>query len=348
MTHERTERKIHKRGPVLETFHGEHFDFTKVSNDVNELSIRNVRTIDLSGVRTHDRLEHLFIESDEIEEIDLIPLKESDVLKTLWISSDSIEELDLSPLHKSPSLEMSTLSSLSLKSLDLSPLVRVRTIQIKSRFSIIDLSTLEKPLDTELGDKIIHLFDCSGDRFTPEGLPRDTTTFGVSNCKELKTLDLSPIINSEHLRNVVLENNALTSIDLSPMASCDFDPKYVHTEIKLRGNQLSTIELHPLARLEQLRELDLTNNTLNHIDLSPLATCSGLMYIRLSGNPLEEIDVSPLFRLKHLREVTFPVEKNISEPVYPRIIANNELKDQSPYWLRKAHSKDRYFKIEYV
>jgi Leucine-rich repeat (LRR) protein len=341
MTSENIKRTVDRFGLIGENFDGDHFDMSNVSKDVMTLTIQNAQTVDLSMIHNFTELKYLYIHSDDLSELDLSPLRESSVLQTVYITSNSIDELDLSPLGDVQKLSDFTLLSLSMKALDLAPLVGVRKIQLGAQFDVIDLSALERPPGAEPGDKILYLYDCGGDSYTPHGLPSDTRTFGVVGCKELKTLDLSPMTNREQLRHIVFEGNALESIDLAPLASCSFDSGYLHTQLSVCVNQLTSIDLGPLAGIEQLRELHIRDNRLEHIDLEPLATSSHLMYLHLDGNPLKEIDVSPLFRNGCLRQVTFPVER-------PRITADSRYRDQSPYWLKNAYSDDSSFKIEYV
>ena len=100
---------------------------------------------------------------------------------------------------------------------------------------------------------------------------------------------------STTLEYLCLVDNNLTSIDLSPLASC-VNLRWLY----LSGNQLTSIDLSPLASCTNLRSLEFFDNQLTSIDLSPLASCADLLRLYLNGNQLTSIDLTPLWDLDSL------------------------------------------------
>jgi Leucine-rich repeat (LRR) protein len=319
MSQERVVRKKNERGYTWDEFDGDHFDFqsTEVEKDVRSLIVKNASTIDLSSVENYEYLRFLSIETNNLHEINLSPLREALVLGMFVISSFSLRELDLTPLK------------------------HVESVSLTTDLSIIDLSTLQRTPDMRPRDRDIALQKCTGNGFCPEGLPRETIIFNIACCKELQSLDLTPLSDIANLRGLVIGGNGLESIDLTPLASCSFQLKQIPV-LNLSENNLTSIDLSPLTTQEGIRELTLDNNKLEHIDLRPLRDID-IMYLKLHANPMEEIDVSTLLNMPLLREVTFPADA--------RIVADKSLKDKSPYWLNPPHwviRKDNLFTIDFV
>jgi Leucine-rich repeat (LRR) protein len=337
-------------GMVQEIFEGAAFDFSVASRDVTHLYINNAETVDLSMIRGYERLKGLDVESDNLRVLDLSPLKESSTLEELTIVCNSVRELDLSPLSEVPELKELTVSALSLERLDLSPLSSVIaldfSLELSSDFELIDLRALERQFDVEQSSRTITLAECRGRTFTPIGLPSDTEAFSVGWCKELASLDLTPLMTCERINHLAFEENALEALDLSPLASPSFNPEFRH--LSLKGNHLTSIDLTPLAGLKRLGTLYIQDNDLEHIDLTPLATCSDLLILRLDGNPLVDIDVSPLFNLQFLTWVKLPAQREVSGRMCPRVTASRSLKGLSPKWYRNRTTEGEKWDIEYV
>lgn len=81
-------------------------------------------------------------------------------------------------------------------------------------------------------------------------------------------------------------------------------------ELSLRREDLTFIDLSPLAECQQLKELNLSDNKLSGVDLSPLAKCSNLLRLSLSDNQITSLDLSPLARclwFKRLSLVSNPL-----------------------------------------
>ncbi len=110
---------------------------------------------------------------------------------------------------------------------------------------------------------------------------------------------LEEIHNLHKLTRINLGLNQLTTIDLSPLAGS--------TRIKeliLYMNHLETIDLSPLASCPNLEYLDLTDNDLESLDLTPLASCIKLDALNIGINKTLEIDLSPLSECTDLKILT--------------------------------------------
>uniref|UniRef100_A0A1L8DA62 Putative leucine-rich transmembrane protein n=1 Tax=Nyssomyia neivai TaxID=330878 RepID=A0A1L8DA62_9DIPT len=101
--------------------------------------------------------------------------------------------------------------------------------------------------------------DCSGRNLTdiPENLPKNTSFIDLSH-NLITIVHIDDFTNTTHLR-----------------------------EIRLRGNQLGSVDKMAFAQLARLDSLDLSNNHLEHIDPDLLAHTVDVRKVNLSGNPLE-------------------------------------------------------------
>ncbi|NHJ15138.1 MAG: leucine-rich repeat domain-containing protein, partial [Candidatus Thorarchaeota archaeon] len=99
-----------------------------------------------------------------------------------------------------------------------------------------------------------------------------------------------------------LHMRAATSIDLSPVSKCH-DLK----ELDLSHNQLTGIDLGPLSNLQELERLSLRDNHLSELDLWPLITCKSFKHLELASNRLRQLDATPLFRCSHVELDSFVV-----------------------------------------
>ena len=106
---------------------------------------------------------------------------------------------------------------------------------------------------------------------------------------ELKTIDLSPLVGSTNLKELILYMNHLESIDLSPLASC---PSFEYLD--LTNNDLETIDLAPLSSCLKLTGLNIGANKTSHLDLGPISECKDLEVLNIDDMNLGEIDLSPL------------------------------------------------------
>ncbi|GAI12441.1 unnamed protein product, partial [marine sediment metagenome] len=79
--------------------------------------------------------------------------------------------------------------------------------------------------------------------------------------------------------SMCLNNNQLSSIDLSSIARCT-----MLIVLELNNNQLSSIDLRPLAKCTKLDDLFLDNNKFKKIDLTPIIVCSALQKFTLDDN----------------------------------------------------------------
>ena len=82
------------------------------------------------------------------------------------------------------------------------------------------------------------------------------------------------------LTRLLIKDERLVSIDLSPLVNCE---KLTH--IELDNNQLTAIDLSPLSEIDSLTQLWLGNNNLSSIDLSPLRS-TPLSTLILDSNSL--------------------------------------------------------------
>jgi hypothetical protein len=102
------------------------------------------------------------------------------------------------------------------------------------------------------------------------------------------------------LREVSLAANALTTIDLGPLAGCT-----ALRVLALNSNKLRVIDLAPLRACLLLERLWLHDNALEHIDLTPLRTSTALRSLYLDDNAIHNtsIDLAPLAGARHLRSL---------------------------------------------
>lgn len=102
------------------------------------------------------------------------------------------------------------------------------------------------------------------------------------------------------LRAVSLASNQLTFVDLSPIAGCSRLESVI-----INGNALAELDLAPLASCEALEKLWLHQNALRSLDLSPLARCPNLRSLYLDGNKIDanSLDLTPLENCKQLRSL---------------------------------------------
>jgi hypothetical protein len=137
---------------------------------------------------------------------------------------------------------------------------------------------------------------------------------------ETKTGVGKEVIETSWMMGVHLDEKEITSVDLSPLASCED----IFLSVWLGRNNLDHIDLAPLARCEGLDTLDLSYNNIQELDLEPLLNSPNLGRLYLHGNniaevqlaewnqlevlylqenKLTEIDLSPLANAKNLREI---------------------------------------------
>jgi len=122
------------------------------------------------------------------------------------------------------------------------------------------------------------------------------TLKGLSiNYNPLTSIDLSPLASCTNLDKFVLNNNQLTSIDLLPLTPC------INLYwLLLDHNQFTSIDLSPVGSFVNLNRLWLHRNQFTSIDLSPLSSCTGLMFFFIRENQLTAIDMLPLWELEFL------------------------------------------------
>jgi Leucine-rich repeat (LRR) protein len=110
-------------------------------------------------------------------------------------------------------------------------------------------------------------------------------------------------IKAENFDRLDFRRMGLQSIDLSPLKDWKFSNQV--KILLLRENFLQQIDLSPLASCTNLQNLALDKNSLSKIDLSPLANCKNLYKLYLYHNYLKEVDLSPLKQLRKLAVIFF-------------------------------------------
>ncbi|MBN2542179.1 hypothetical protein JXI42_04880 [bacterium] len=100
------------------------------------------------------------------------------------------------------------------------------------------------------------------------------------------------------LEILYLHYNHLNSIDLSPLAKC-----VNLKQLALCNNELTLLNLTPLAFCKKLERLYLGSNRLSSINLSPLIECKNLGRLSLSHNKLKSIDFNLVEKLVSLNEL---------------------------------------------
>lgn len=138
------------------------------------------------------------------------------------------EELDLAPMAELSKAKELDISSHKLKSIDLKPLQKAKSLQ--------SLSISQSGLQEMTAADLAPLKACT--RLTILGLGH------------LKSIDLSGLRGAT-IRRLELMNNAIRSIDLSPLAELkDLEELYLQQNEKLKA-----VDLSPLAELSKLRKI---------------------------------------------------------------------------------------------
>jgi len=193
--------------------------------------------------------------------------------KNIDISYNEALDIDLNLIRKCPNLEVLNLSNNNIKTINLTPIEACEKIRkIDLRFNNIHEIILP-PL------KGITSVSIGG-----EQNQRSAQLVILLGDNQLNSIDLSPLGNNDVLSQLYFENNKLNSIDLSPLASCS-KLKY----LSLTSNELQSIDLSPLKACRNLEKLSLAHNRLRSIDLSPLENLTSLSYIELKYNEFDSV-----------------------------------------------------------
>ena len=123
---------------------------------------------------------------------------------------------------------------------------------------------------------------------------------------EISDVDLRLISKNSDLRYIDLENNKIEKIDLSPIQQCN-----ELTTFTLDDNQLQSIDLTPLRSCRKLRFLSLENKRLQTIDLSFIDSQSNLETLVLRENSIRQLDITPLLSLEKLRSVSIDLDTEL-------------------------------------
>lgn len=112
-----------------------------------------------------------------------------------------------------------------------------------------------------------------------------------------------------------LAAKGIASIDLSPLHKMRN-----LREIYLQHNKLKQIDLSPLSSCTKLEILDLSFNSLEKLDLIPLSLCTRIKEMHLGGNNIKELDLTPLFpSLKHNSYLSVDATLDLQTFMYPTL-----------------------------
>lgn len=149
------------------------------------------------------------------------------------------------------------------------------------------------------------------------------------------SLDLSNLKHCHRLKELHISDTNLCQIDLSFLENKPLE------ELILSGNRLETINLSPLKRCFELKNLFIGGNNFRAIDLSPLKGLYKLEALWMGANKLREISFEHLEELilKSLNITSFekhdeldfsPLYKNSIEELYYSL-ENEEGDEVSPF-----------------
>ena len=198
--------------------------------------------IDLSPLQNVVSLEWLILSYNELSDIDLLPLSSCVGLSVLELASNHLTNIDLAPLASCGSLDTLVLSNNKLKDIDLKPLQSCKHLKHLYLSGIglshVDLSPLAgcSTLATLYLDanalEGIDLTPICSSRLEDLSIARnmfvDIDLSGLDACESLLSLDLSsnqlrvvdiaPLSQLPRLWRVLLRDNGLEHIDLTPVA----------------------------------------------------------------------------------------------------------------------------------
>ena len=199
--------------------------------DVKELDLAShyLQSLDLSPLQHCTKLRSLDLSDNYLEDINLWPLSYCTDLRNLDLSNNEFHEdqveIDLEPLQRCPKLECLNLSRGILYWIELEPLQRCHKLQYlnlsENQFAEIDLAPLQH---------------CTKLR-----------RFDLSDGSLFESVDLKPLEKCKELRVLNLSQNRLSTVDLAPLQHC----------AKLRGlmlqqNKLCILDITPLLPLKSL------------------------------------------------------------------------------------------------
>ncbi|MBN2542607.1 hypothetical protein JXI42_07040 [bacterium] len=133
----------------------------------------------------------------------------------------------------------------------------------------------------------------NGDTIPEANIVRDgdgcVTQVKLSNYYLIGPDCLSGIEDFPTVEYVLISNNALTSLDLTPLTSC---PNLI--TLGIYYNTLNSINFSPLANCTELETLWVSDVPITSIDLSFLTSCPDFRYLLVSHTALTSIDLAPL------------------------------------------------------
>ncbi|TXT55787.1 MAG: hypothetical protein BAJATHORv1_30169 [Candidatus Thorarchaeota archaeon] len=108
--------------------------------------------------------------------------------------------------------------------------------------------------------------------------------------QQIESIDLSGLASNYNIREILLSNNDLSTLDIGALKYCSSLEK-----LDLSGNQLKAINLDPLKYIGSLRILRLNRNQLKVLDLRALQNCHNLRELIISSNKIRQLDLAPLY-----------------------------------------------------
>ncbi|MGY5875112.1 MAG: hypothetical protein RTU30_05160 [Candidatus Thorarchaeota archaeon] len=173
--------------------------------------------------------EKLCIAGGPLKELDLIAFEnntQDSKFSSLSIRDSSIDEFDMTPLKDHSTFREFEIQDDSVRSLDLEPYGHLHTISIE--------------LCRNLSSVILPKSDYNSVRIT--------------SCP-LDKIDLTPLRNSPHMKNLILKGNRIKSLDLAPLFEL-----WQLTELDLTGNPLDELDVTPLFNLFNLDSLTIPDD----------------------------------------------------------------------------------------
>jgi len=114
----------------------------------------------------------------------------------------------------------------------------------------------------------------------------------------LDSIDLSPVSICTNLRTLNLSYNRFTEIDIYYLSYCSRLEK-----LYINENLFDQISLSDLSFCTNLKTLSLWDNYLTSIDLSPLSSCLFFEFLDIGENKLTTIDLAPFEGSSDLKKI---------------------------------------------
>jgi len=282
-----------------------------------KLSVTSSGKLDVAPLEDCRELIQFELEDDELTEIDLTPFSKMHKLEEISLYSRTLLKVKLA---QNPSLKHIVVSRSRIKSIDLEPLsacTNLETISLSSKLEEIDLHPL-----CNLGS--LKEIDLSNNELTEISLPQMTAGSNLRNINlnhnQLTHLNLNPLRNCIYIENLDLGWNPIAEIEtenlpcLKNLSSLNLqrtelkriDLTFIRgaqlTDIEIRGDHLSSLDLSPLSECIRLKQVQIFSKRLKKLDLKPLSFCPSLYYLRIEGSKsLRSLSLTPLRKCSNLK-----------------------------------------------